>query len=142
MDKRRFDNATRAFGSGASRRGVLTAAAAAGLAATGVGAAAAKKGGKGKGNGKTKAGICHQTGDGWFYQQVPQPALKGHLKHGDALCPAEGAAVNPCLAYGCDPATGLCTSTARPDGVPCTLADGQIGACTGFAECALPALAP
>ena len=92
MERNSFDELVKRFGAGASRRQLLggligSAAALAGVALGGGEAIAAKKGGKGKSKGKgkkhghKKVAVCHK-GEILF---VPQPAVNGHLKHGDFL---------------------------------------------------------
>ena len=85
MDSKQFDELVARLASTASRRNAVKGVVGGALASVGVTSVAAKKGGKNKSKGKgkkhghNKVPICHK-GVTMF---VPQPAVKGHLKHGD-----------------------------------------------------------
>jgi hypothetical protein len=106
MDSKQFDELVARLSSGATRRNAVKGVLGGALASVGVTSVAAKpgtgkgpkggkgpkegKGGKGKGkkHGHNKVAICHKGRT----KMVPQPAVKGHLKHGDFLVTYE----NPC----------------------------------------------
>jgi len=99
MDADRFETLLRRLSTTPTRRGalrLLSSTALTGLLSLGTLSADAKKGGKGKkgkGNkhGHEKVTICHkgQTMD------VPPPAVKGHLGHGDSLGPCSATPPPP-----------------------------------------------
>jgi len=88
----------------------------------GIGVTGAAPGG-GHAFGKKKVGVCHKTGgSGYLFKQLPTPALKGHVRHGDIVCD------NPCLiASGCN-VDGTCAGTIVADS---TVVTG--GTCCGGA---------
>ena len=88
MDSKQFEELVARLAKGATRRNAVKGAIGGALASVGVTSVASanhkgkgKGGSKGKGkkHGHNKVAICHK-GVTMF---VPQPAVKGHLKHGD-----------------------------------------------------------
>jgi hypothetical protein len=143
MDGDTFDRIMKRLRTDSSRREMLggilgTAAAVVTGAALGHSTAEAKPGkgkgrgrgngghGNGKGKGNTKVTLCHANGNGTFSPiTVGSPATKGHLKHGDVLCPLELCHI----ATACDSA-GTCTVGDAPDGTSCVTDAGASGHCS------------
>lgn len=137
MDGNRFDEIAENLAANASRRrlvaGLLGGAALLTGAVASLGDVNAKKGqgkakgkGRGKAHGKNKVAICHKTGNGAFeLKNVPTPALKGHLKHGDTRCEVGVCQTGEATACGVD---GSCTFANAVDGTVCE-AGGAAGTC-------------
>jgi hypothetical protein len=118
MEDMRFDSLSQYLAVEGSRRrilgGIVAAAASVVTGATALGVKGKAKGkskdkGKGQGHGaagapgKNKVGLCHLDDEtGLFsYLEVPPPAMKGHLKHGDQ--PALGGAADCDALNGSEP---------------------------------------
>ncbi len=157
MDGKHFDAVTQGMAEAPSRRRLLTGLLGGASLLTGALAlsdAEAKKGkgkakgkgkgknngngggnGKGKKNGHNKVAICHKTDDNGFqFKRVPNPALKGHRRHGDIVC-GEAGTCQTGEATGCDEETGACTFALAEPGTECTDELGAIGTCDAAGNC-------
>jgi hypothetical protein len=145
MDGTKFDTITQRLSAAASRRGLVSGLLGGAAILTGAAVAGAKKGGKGKGkkkghgkgkgkaHGRNKVTICHVIDDdSGELKNVPTPALKGHLKHGDARCE-----VGVCQTGdpSCTVVDGVATCTfAVDEGAECEV-DGVAGICSAEGVC-------
>lgn len=143
MDGNRFDDLTRAFGAGRTRRGVLKGIGAAALSAVGItrlGGKASAGGGNsacahwchanfsGSAAGKCTSDAAHGTGA--CYQCGP--ASSGGMQLCGGACIAPCTALDPCHVAGvCNPATQSCTNPNAADSTPCD--DGNL--CNGLSTC-------
>ena len=127
MDPHRFDELTRAFATGTSRRRVLQ-----GLAAAAASGALALLGGRRSGaDAAGQFDVCHRAGDPtspFVLIRVDAAAVPAHAGHGDAVAPDFGTDPAPCGS--CDRACAAGEVCAGGDCVP-----GECASCPGGQGC-------
>jgi hypothetical protein len=132
MTTEQFAQLTQQLARPSSRRSVMRGLVGGGaLALLGVRTVATADTGTGKAKGKTKLSFCHKpdatTGEGKVIT-VAEPAAKGHLNHGDTLCP-----VDECKSYtkkgSCTVTEGAATCAFTPrTNAPCNAGAGTCDA--------------
>jgi len=143
VDDKQFDHLTRAFGNGATRRGVVGALA--GLVALNLSAAAKSGRAKGRGlNGSTTSGrpgrpdkpekvvICHKPGTRAEQTvKVAADAVAAHLRHGDRRgdCCDEAQGYIRCDGHCCPPPPQGGKAICCPDGSCGCAGECCAGAC-------------
>ena len=141
MDGRRFDELTRAYTTGASRRRVLGVLA--GGLATALGERSVTRAKKGK------VGVCHRTDDSanpYTYIEVSENAVREHRAHGDAIAPDFQTDPNNCGECGNVCGAGeTCTAGGCESTSGCAPGGGCVEygeACTQNSDCASTSAAP